>query len=76
MEGSLAFAGSAFVACLATLKVFYLAGMTTMTATSAAPALLAISVLCAIVELLPLGDDNITVPAAAALLSLLLLPTC
>ena len=76
VEGSLAFAGSAFVACLATLKVFYLAGMTTMTATSAAPALLAISVLCAIVELLPLGDDNITVPAAAALLSLLLLPTC
>ena len=76
VEGSLAFAGSAFVACLGTLKLFYLAGMTTLTVASAAPALLAISILCAIVELLPLGDDNITVPLAAALLSALLLPGC
>lgn len=33
----------------------------------------AVSVACALIELVPLGDDNVTVPAAAALLSMLLL---
>ena len=35
--------------------------------------LLVISILCAAVELVPLGDDNVTVPLAAAALSFFLL---
>ena len=34
-----------------------------------------ISVVTSLVELLPLGDDNFTVPFAAAALALLLLPS-
>lgn len=74
VEGSVAFAVSAFAACSAMLAVFHAAGMTALTAASAAPALLVVSVLSALVELLPIGDDNLTVPLAAAILSAVLLP--
>jgi len=36
--------------------------------------LLAIATVCAFVELIPVGDDNVSVPVSAALLSLILLP--
>ena len=73
VEGTAAFAGFAFVACFAMIAVYNLAGLTAIPLAAAAPRLALISVVAATVELLPLGDDNLTVPSSAALMSMLLL---
>jgi len=74
VEGSLAFAASAFAASLLFVTIFGVTGLTALSPLAVAPALLLVSCAVALVELLPLGDDNFTVPIAAALLSVLLLP--
>ena len=73
VEGSVAFAFFAFVACALMVELFKLSGLATIGAAQAAPALLLISVVAAIVELLPLGDDNLTVPLTSAVLAAILL---
>ena len=71
LVGTAAFAGFAWLACLGMVGLYHARGFTALTMASAAPALLAVSVACALIELLPIGDDNLTVPAAAAVLSVL-----
>jgi|LauGreDrversion4_1035100.scaffolds.fasta_scaffold19072_3 dolichol kinase len=73
VEGSVAFAFFAFVACALMVELFKLSGLAAIGAAQAAPALLLISVVAAIVELLPLGDDNLTVPLTSAVLAAILL---
>jgi len=73
IEGSVAFVAFAFLACLLTVHLFYLAGAVAITAAQAAPALLIVSVVAALVELLPLGDDNFTVPLSSAIAATILL---
>jgi len=82
VEGSLAFVLSAWAASLGMLAGCHYLGYTTLTASAAAAPMAIISVACAAIELFstPLrrlvgefGDDNLTVPLAGALLSLLLL---
>lgn len=73
VEGTLAFAGFAFVACLVAIGVFNFAGLTALPLVALAPKLALISIIAATVELLPLGDDNLTVPSSAAIASLMLL---
>ena len=48
---------------------FHLAGCFEFSVAESLPTLLLISILCAATELVPIGDDNITVPLVAALLS-------
>jgi phytol kinase len=73
VEGTAAFAGFAFVACMLMVAVYNLAGLTALPLALIAPRIALISLGAAIVELLPLGDDNLTVPSAAAIMSVLLL---
>jgi len=74
IEGSAAFALSAFVSSLLMLGGCHALGYTSLTMSVAALPLLVISVACAGVELFPqLGDDNLTVPFFGALLAKLLL---
>ena len=73
VAGSVAFAFFAFVACALMVELFKLSGLAAIGAAQAAPALLLISVVAAIVELLPLGDDNLTVPLTSAVLAAILL---
>jgi len=73
VEGTAAFAGFAFVACMAMIAVYNFAGLFALPLAAVAPRLAIISLVAAAVELLPLGDDNLTVPSSAALMSLLLL---
>ena len=70
-----AFAFFAFLSSLTFVALFQFFGLTTLAPRAVAPPLLLISVVTALVELLPLGDDNFTVPLAAAALALLLLPS-
>jgi len=72
VEGSVAFAFFAFVACMLMVGLFNLTGVVALTAAQAAPQLLLISVVAALVELLPLGDDNFTVPLSSAILATVL----
>ena len=74
VEGSVAFAACAFVSSMLFVALFQLTGLTTLAPLAAARPLLLISLFAALVELLPLGDDNLTVPTAAALGCLALLP--
>ena len=71
-HASAAFAGFAFLSSLFFVVLFGLFGMTSLSPLAVAPRLLLISFLAALVELLPLGDDNLTVPVAAAALSVAL----
>jgi len=71
--GSAAFALSAFLASAGFVSFFHACGYTSATALACWPSLLAISILCAAVELVPVADDNLTVPFTAMLLSILLL---
>lgn len=82
VEGSLAFVLSAWIACLGMVAGCHTLGYTTFTARAAAVPLLAISVICSAIELFSaplqqvlgdLADDNLTVPFAGALLTVLLL---
>ena len=72
VEGSLAFAGFAFAASLGMLGVNNLAGITSIDLGLAAPRLALISLIASAVELLPLGDDNLTVPGSSAIAAILL----
>ena len=64
---------SAFGASLGMLSLYHALGFCALAPAAAAPALLLISVASAAVELLPIGDDNLTVPLAAAALAAALL---
>ena len=74
IEGTLAFAAFAFAASAAMLFYFGVAGLTATPLRAALGPLALISLAAALVEVLPLGDDNFTVPLAAALMSVWLLP--
>ena len=69
--GSLAFVGGAFLVSVFLLFLYHSTGVSTFNVLTASnfQILLFISVLCAAVELIPLGDDNVTVPLAAGILA-------
>ena len=79
--GTGAFVVGAWAASLGVVSVYHTFGYTALTAQAAVVPLLAVSVASALVELLPKGqgvmavltDDNLTVPACAALVGSLLL---
>jgi len=73
LVGSLAFAVSAFAVTTAILQWLVVAGSLPMALATGEMVVrvAAISCICAIVEVLPIGDDNYTVPASAAILSAL-----
>jgi dolichol kinase len=74
MAGSAAFVAGSFAGSLGLIS--WLTKMNTLEPlqlTGLAGRLLAIAIICAGVELIPLGDDNWTVPVAAAVLSGMLL---
>jgi dolichol kinase len=73
VEGTVAFAFFAFFACYASLALFFWAGLVAVSPASSISALLIISAVSALAELLPLGDDNLTVPLSAALMRAFLL---
>lgn len=84
VEGSIAFVLSAWAASLGMLIGCHLLGYTALSARTAALPMAAISIACAAIELFSeplrsllgeLADDNLTVPFAGALLTLLLLPS-
>lgn len=75
IEGSLAFVFFAFVVTSGILALYHATGFLDLDVSVKWPIVLAISVLCAVVEVLPVGEDNITVPLAAAGLSAVLLRT-
>lgn len=74
VEGSVAFVVFAFLSSIGFVTLFGATGLTSLAPAAVAPSLLLISILAAIVELLPIGDDNLNVPVAAAVLSIALLP--
>lgn len=71
--GSLAFVVGAFVVSTGVLSLLSATGCLSMNVGGYLPQLLFISVACALVELVPVWDDNITVPVAGAILTALLL---
>jgi len=79
--GTGAFVVGAWAASLGVVSVYHTFGYTALTAQAAVVPLLVVSVASALVELLPKGqgvmavltDDNLTVPACAALVGSLLL---
>jgi phytol kinase len=73
IEGSVAFVFFAFVVTSGLLALYHATGFLDLDVSVKWPVVLAISVLCAVVEVLPVGEDNITVPLAAAGLSVVLL---
>ena len=75
IEGSLAFAVFAFLASSLFVFLYSLVGFSALTVAQAAPSLLRISFAAAIVELLPIGDDNLSVPLSSALFAMLWLPS-
>uniref|UniRef100_A0A7R9WVP3 Dolichol kinase n=1 Tax=Craspedostauros australis TaxID=1486917 RepID=A0A7R9WVP3_9STRA len=77
MVGTLAFAVGSFVASVGIIQLFAATGCVTagVAVTAIWDKLLLICVACSIVELIPFGDDNYTVPIAALILGKLLLPS-
>lgn len=75
VAGTSAFVLSSFASSLGMIGLFHACGFNALTPLAAAPAVLAVSLGSALVELLPseMGDDNLTVPACAWALSALLL---
>jgi len=73
VEGSAAFAAFAWIACMLMVALFHVTGLSALTMMQAAGPLLIISLSAAAIELLPLGDDNFTVPLVAAIMSICLL---
>ena len=73
--GTAAFVVGSFVATSLVLALFSSLGSLNLDVAAKLPIVLLISVICALVELIPVEgvDDNITVPLAAALLAALLL---
>ena len=73
LEGTAAFVGFAFAASFIMIGWFRFTGITAIAPSQAALRLLLISVCAAFAELLPVGDDNFTVPLSSALLASMLL---
>jgi dolichol kinase len=73
IAGTAAFVVAAFAVTTGLMALYHATGFLATDVTYKWPVVLGISVACAVVELLPLGEDNITVPVAGAALSLLLL---
>jgi len=71
--GSAAFVVGAFAVSAGVLSLLSATGCLSLDVAAYLPQLLAISVACAAVELVPISDDNITVPVSAAVLAALLL---
>jgi len=73
LVGTVAFAVSAFAVTLGVCCWLIATGAlsSSLTLVALATRILAISCICALVEILPIGDDNYTVPGSAALLSAL-----
>lgn len=71
--GSAGFVVSAFSVTCAVMALFHATGFLSVDVAVQWPTVLLISVLCAIVEVLPLGEDNISVPLAGAVLAAALL---
>ena len=71
--GSAAFAFFGFVASIGMVSFYHALGFSKLSAAAALAPVAIISLACAFVELLPIGDDNLTVPAAAAVTGTLLL---
>lgn len=73
LVGSLGFSVSAFAVTTAILQWLVVAGSLPMALATGEMVVrvAAISCICAVVEVLPIGDDNYTVPASAAILSAL-----
>lgn len=71
--GSLAFVLGAFTISFFLLYLYYATGVSGFNILTASnlQILLLISILCATTELIPIGDDNVTVPLAAGILSYL-----
>ena len=70
IAGSVAFALGSFLATTAMLQWMSYTGCMTVDISSHILDILLISIVCAAVELLPVIDDNISVPVTAALLTL------
>lgn len=66
--GTLAYVGSAFVASLLYIYVFSVCGCVNVDVTHSVGRIAALTLVCAAVELVVPGDDNITVPLAACIL--------
>ena len=74
VAGSVAFVLSAFVVTSGLLGLYHATGfLPSVDIAERWPTVLLISLICAAVELLPLGEDNVTVPLSGAALSLALL---
>lgn len=72
IAGSLGFVAGAFTATLALLYIYSATGCISFDISMQWPLVLLISFICAAVELVPIGDDNITVSIAALVASYLL----
>ncbi|CAM9437336.1 unnamed protein product, partial [Phaeothamnion confervicola] len=73
--GSLAFMVGGFAVSMALVAWFHAAGCLALSPAAAALRIAAVSLACALVEVAPVaGDDNVSVPVAAAVLSRLLFP--
>jgi len=70
--GTIGFVICGFLSSIVYLTYFNSVHITDVNMQSAWGSLLAISILCSLVETIPFGDDNITVPIAAAISSYLL----
>ena len=71
--GSAAFVVSAFTVTCAIMALYHATGFLGVDVVTQWPTVLLISVLCALVEVLPLGEDNVSVPIAGAVLAAWLL---
>lgn len=73
--GSLAFVGAAFLASSLVLALLTITGFLNLNLGSGElyGRILVISIVSAAIELVPLGDDNVTVPVAGGFLAWLLL---
>ncbi len=65
--GTLAFITFAFTVSVGMLSLFTFTGSLDIDVMNKLPQILLISVLCALIELIPVGDDNITVPIVAGI---------
>jgi dolichol kinase len=71
--GSLAFVLGSFAACTGILALFAETGVLQLDVAAALPRILLISIICAVVELSDIADDNWTVPLAGVVAAKLLL---
>ncbi len=65
--GTLAFITFAFTVTVGMLSLFTFTGSIDMNVMDKLPQILFISIICALIELIPVGDDNISVPIVAGI---------